>query len=106
MNVTELKILSWWPLHTEARIHAGQPGHEKEIVVNFSTYHQDNYINDLVYDAFVDELPESWKIENRSTRIEVHPSGRFFGGYCTDDIHAVKRALTQLGFIIGEITTR
>lgn len=91
--------MPWWPLGREARIHAGAVGHDREIVVNIDDYDHPftSPIPDLFVEVFAAQLPDSWKVESRSTRIEIHPSGHFAGGFNADDVAAVARALNELG---------
>jgi hypothetical protein len=97
----EWLTMSWWPLGREATVMPGPVGHEQEIVVNIDGYDWDHHIPSFVVEVFAAQLPESWKVESRSTRIEVHPSGRFAGGYHEDDVHAVIRALLELGLNVA-----
>lgn len=78
----------------------GPGGHDREIVVGFDgRYNWDHEIPELVVGAFTSKLPESWKVESRGTRIEVHPFGHFAGGFHADDAETIMRALTEVGFV-------
>lgn len=91
--------MPWWPNGTVARVAAGYAGHDREIVITFDVYDHENYVNDIVLEALITLLPDHWKIEDRGTRVEVHPTGRLFGGYTDEDIETVRRTLPELGFI-------
>ena len=80
------------------------PGHDEEITVNFNGYgygRNEDVIPRSTEERLREELPETWKIENRGSRIEIHPSGRFAGGvHVPDDINAVTRALKNMGLSV------
>lgn len=101
--LSELKTLNWWPGGRDARVTAGFAGHDYEIVVNIDGYDSKEYIPAPVVSIFTASLPESWKVESRGTRIEVHPSGRFAGGYAPDDLPVVVDALKQMGLNITKV---
>ena len=92
---------------------AGHAGHDREITVTLDEYGY-GYRYDLgrnlesiprhVEDEFVAALPAAWKIENRGTRLEVHPSGHFAGGYERADVEAVLAALVELGYELDDRT--
>lgn len=98
------RLFTWWPTG-KATIHAGQPGHEREIVVNFDAYRgynvpqgePDEMIPDVVTEIFTALLPETWKVQSRGTRLEVHPSGHFAGGFDKLDVGDVETALRIMG---------
>lgn len=93
--------LPWWPEGQAADVQLGPPGHDREIVVSFAGYYtseEGNHVPDLVVEMFTQLLPDSWKVESRGSRIEVHPSGHFAGGFHADDTPTVLRALTEVGF--------
>lgn len=101
--MAELRGLEWWPHGWDANIMLGPGGHDREIVVGFDGRYEwhpgeNNDINPLIVEAFAAQLPETWKVESRGTRIEVHPTGRFAGGFKPDDAHDVARALAEIGF--------
>ena len=101
-TLAEWKSIPWWPNETEVRVAAGYAGHDREITVNFSAY--DGYeeqIPHMVFDVIVALCPEGWFVENRGSRIELHPSGRFAGGYSDADIETAKAALSQAGFLVA-----
>lgn len=90
---------AWWPEGWDAHVMLGPPGHEREIVVGFDgRYDWDTTIPRLITEMFAKLLPESWKMDSRGTRFEVHPSGHFAGGFHEDDASIVLNALTELGF--------
>jgi hypothetical protein len=97
--LTELRGLPWWPHGWDANIQLGPAGHDREITIGFNyRYDWDNPIPNMIVEAFTAQLPETWKVESRGTRIEVHPSGHFAGGFAPDDAHDVARALAAVGF--------
>lgn len=98
LTLAEWREMPWWPNGTDARVAAGYTGHDQEITVNFEAYSFGECIPGPVGDVLSAALPEHWSVDNRDTRIEVHPSGRFAGGYTAEDIEVVNRALTTLGF--------
>ena len=97
----------WWPYGREATIMAGYAGHDREIVVNIEGYpfSANRYIPDQVVEGLALHLP-GWKVENRSTRIECHPTGHFAGGYKPEDITTLQEALPKLGLVVGETFDR
>ena len=99
--------MSWWPKDVGVVIHGGQAGHDREIVISFGGYYSwENPVNDLVLEAIVKSLPDSWKVESRGTRIEIHPSGHFAGGFSEADVATVVRALPPVGFRIDQAEFR
>ena len=104
LTISDLREMSWWPNGQEARIHAGQPGHQYEIVLNIGDYDlEPGGIPDLVEEAIAAVLPDSWKVANRTTRLELHPAGHFAGGFMVSDVQLVEQALPQLGFVLGSV---
>jgi hypothetical protein len=87
----------WWPNGKASTIYAGIPGHDREIVINIDGYSVEEPIPELVAKAIANGLPESWKVENRGSRIEVHPSGSYNGGWNEQDIEATRIALVAIG---------
>ena len=89
-----------------ATIFAGQGGHEHELVVNLEGYGHHGSRGDLtaipeaVEGAIADGLPESWKIDNRGSRLEIHPSGRRYAGWDDLDVAAVEACLQALGYTV------
>lgn len=102
MTLAQWRAIPWWPEGHEALLDAGYPGHDREITVNidgFDGYHT-QIPEDLV--ALLRQLlPETWKLENRGSRIEIHPSGRFAGGFEDADIDTVAAALPHLGLQVS-----
>jgi hypothetical protein len=90
---------------TDARREAGWAGHDREIVVNIDGYDHGIPVPDYVFGALREALPESWYLENRGSRIEIHPSGRFAGGFHPDDVEAVKLALAEVGLVVAFVST-
>lgn len=98
IDLDEWRAWPWWPEGNEARVTAGFAGHEREIVVVIDPYTLGGEnIPDLVVEAFKAQLPGSWFVEDRGTRIEVHPTGRFAGGFTDADVQTVAAALPALG---------
>lgn len=73
------------------------PGHDREITVNFPEYDHNCFIPQGLEVRIRAELPATWQMDNRGTRLEIHPSGRFAGGVHEDDIAVVQRALELIG---------
>jgi hypothetical protein len=91
-------VTAGWDGRT-ALVAAGYAGHDREITVNVDGW--DHPFRRQVPDEFEKAvralLPPGWKIENRSTRLEVHPSGHFAGGYAPEDVRLTANALRRLG---------
>jgi len=111
MTLSEWLSMPWWPHGCEAQVMPGPGGHDREIVVNFGDAAFDggdpglNFRSRIlgpVFDALVAALPREWSIDNRGTRIEVHPSGRFAGGFTADDVEIVRAATLKLGFVVRD----
>ena len=100
LTLAEWQEMPWWPNKTTARVGGGYAGHDREIVVNFDAYRFDEYIPGPVGDVLSATLPEHWVSDNRDTRVEIHPSGRFAGGFDESDMETVRQALTTLGFVV------
>jgi len=100
ISLEDWQDTSWWAPADQrgARVTAGQAGHEHEIVVNFDFWYTDRFIPRIVEEFVQQEVPETWKVESRGTRLEVHPSGRYAGGWCEDDVKELKIILDDLGF--------
>jgi hypothetical protein len=100
--LTEFMSLDWWPRNRLAQISAGFAGHENEIVVNIDGYDHpfERQVPEQVAEGLGWLLPE-WYIQNRSTRIECHPSGSFAGGYASEDLEKLSNALTTLGMVVN-----
>jgi len=101
------RSMPWWPEGREAHIYAGVVGHDREIVVNIEGYghgRDEVYIPTAIIDALKLVLPEGWKLENRGSRVEIHPSGRFAGGFSDADVDEVGRALGELGLVLSGVT--
>jgi hypothetical protein len=88
--------IPWWP-KGDATLHLAAAGHDREIVVNIEGVDYYEPIPRPWFEFLVSLLPESWKLENRGTRIEIHPSGRLFNGFSDMDVSAVLAALDVLG---------
>ena len=108
MTLAEWREMPWWPNGRGASIMAGFAGHDREIVVNIDGY--DHPFERAIPQHFVavlkGELPDHWFVESRSTRIEVHPSGAFAGGYDPADIETTKAALERVGLVVGKVFDR
>jgi hypothetical protein len=100
LSLEEWQEMPWWPRGATTRVGAGYAGHDREIVVNFDDFWNEKLIPDPVFDVLAATLPGTWKVESRGTRIEVHPSGRFNGGYTDTDIELTEHTLTALGFTV------
>lgn len=90
---------------------AGHAGHDREITVTLEDYGHGPPLDRslgpipvLVEHEFVKSLPETWKIENRGSRLEVHPSGHFAGGFSAEDTATVLAALAALGYEVDDRT--
>ena len=98
--LAEFMSLDWWPHGRTAQISAGFAGHDREIVVNIDGYDnpftKGRMVPEQVAEAVGWLLP-TWLVENRSTRIECHPSGGFAGGYKPEDIETLAGVLEQIG---------
>jgi hypothetical protein len=53
---------------------------------------------------FEELLPETWKVESRGTRIEVHPAGHYNGGWDAFDVNAVTDVLREMGLRVEKIS--
>lgn len=101
--IEEWRTMPWWPNGRDAKVTAGFAGHDREIVVNIDGYglgntrDDDDMIPSNLVSVLAAELPETWKIENRGSRIEIHPSGRYAGGFAPEDLSVVKDALERIG---------
>ena len=51
-------------------------------------------------------LLPTWYVQNRSTRIECHPSGGFAGGYKPEDLATLAEALGRIGLNVTRIEDR
>ena len=101
MTVGEWRAMAWWPESREALVMAGYPGHDHEITVNIDGYDAfDQHIPDQLVELLRLLLPETWKLENRGSRIELHPSGRLFGSFSPSDIDLVAQTLPELGLTV------
>lgn len=103
MNLNEWKEMPWWPSGRSAGIRAGWAGHEREIVLSIDGYDHLEQIPAAVSEMLAAELSSSWLIENRGTRIEIHPSGRFAGGFQQGDAEAVTVAAKALGLTVDYV---
>lgn len=96
----EWRAMPWWPEGRAARVYPGMTGHDREIVVNIDGYgsgKDEEHIPGSFLDVLRHVAPSRWKMENRSTRIEVHPTGRLFGGYTATDVDLLMEALRRAG---------
>jgi hypothetical protein len=107
--LTEFMSLDWWPHGREALISAGFAGHDREIVVNIDGYDQPfqegRMVPEQVAEAVGYLLP-TWFVQNRSTRIECHPSGGFAGGYEPEDLNTLAQVLERIGLNVTRIEDR
>jgi len=83
---------------TTAIVRPGWAGHDREIVVNIEDHDHDNPIPREVEDRIRLYLPDEWKIENRGSRLEVHPTGHFAGGFSEHDVFILNAALVHLNY--------
>lgn len=96
--------LAMWPHGASACIIPGGGGHEQEITLSFHDdageplFEWDKPIPDYLEGLVRSGLPETWRVDSRGTRLEIHPSGRFNGGFDELDVNAVERAVVELGF--------
>ncbi len=101
---TYWQTMRTWPHNATAIIIPGGGGHEQEITLSFAdseggpVFDWDNSIPDFVEGLVRSALPETWRIDSRGTRLEIHPSGRFYGGFDDFDVAAVERVAVELGF--------
>lgn len=100
VTLAEWRSSHWWPNGRAALILAGHPGHEREIVLSIEGYTHRDQIPDLVRAVLAALLPDGWKIENRGTRLELHPSGGFAGGYQPADVALVASAAEEIGLTV------
>jgi hypothetical protein len=107
--LTEFMSLDWWPHGRRARVTAGFVGHDREIVVNIEGYdhpfEEGRMVPEQVAEGLGWLLP-TWYIQNRSTRIECHPTGGFAGGYQPEDLDVVAEALGKLGLDVTKLDLR
>lgn len=101
MSLSEWLIMPWWPRGEDARVVNGPPGHESEIVINYDCPED---VRRPVAEVIIALLPHYWKVEDRGTRIEVHPSGRFAGGVAPGDINITETAVSGAGFVLSPQT--
>jgi hypothetical protein len=107
--LTEFMSMDWWPHGGETFISAGFAGHEREIVVNIDGYDNPFELRRRVPEQVAEAvgwLLPTWYIQNRSTRIECHPSGSFAGGYKPEDLTALAEALERIGLNVTRIEDR
>lgn len=97
----EIKDWPWWP--TEARINAGYPGHDREIVAVLPEHDWHDPIPDIVVEALASQCPKGWKLDNRGTRIEVHPTGHRYSGFTNDDVTNLCAGLARINIIVRAI---
>lgn len=97
-SLAEWQEMSWWPRQTEARVNAGYAGHAREIVAILDAYDYKEMIPEVVAEVLSALLPAGWKVENRGTRLELHPSGHYNGGYTEADVQSAREALSTAGF--------
>jgi hypothetical protein len=88
---------------TTAMVRWGWAGHDREIVINIENYDYENPIPREVETQIVNYLPDTWKIENRGSRIEVHPSGHFAGGFSDHDVFTIVAMLTHIGYFVEDL---
>lgn len=96
-------------MKSKASIRPGWAGHDHEICVNFDDYGHFGQSGELraiprsLEGKVADELPESWRIDNRDSRLEINPSGHLYGGFDQLDVNAIVRALEYLGYEVAVI---
>lgn len=98
-SLSELRTWPDFPTDPTVIIIPGGGGHEQEITATFGINYDawENHIPEYLHE-FVEKLcPEGWRIDNRGSRLEFHPSGCHYGGWCEDDVRAVVRAMEELG---------
>lgn len=105
MTLDEWRACEWWPNGKDARVEAGPVGHESELVVNIGELGEyDGWRNPLprpVAEVFAALLPDVWKVQDRGSRIEVHPTGLLYGGFhASTDLPECERALREMGFCV------
>lgn len=88
---------SWWPEGREARVNGGYAGHDFELTVNVEGYEDDEKLPQAVTQVLEALLPDDWKVDDRGTRIEVHPTGTFAGGYTNFDVTLLRACLDAMG---------
>lgn len=82
----------------DCKVLAGVPGHENEIVVIFDvdSYDHRHFIPRGLCDQLIMRAPDDWLIENRGTRLEVHPRGQF--SWNSEDVDLVSSVISSLGW--------
>lgn len=101
-NLDEFMDVPWWPRDREARVTEGPGGHEKELVLNIDGYDHNEFIPEDVVDVLRNLLPPTWYVESRGTRIEIHPSGVFAGGFTpVKDKALIEIALARMGLRVS-----
>jgi hypothetical protein len=93
----------FWPHNAVAVIIPGGAGHEQEITLSLHNgdgplYDFEQFQPDFLVGLITAVMPQGWKIDDRGTRLELHPSGRRYGGFDDFDVAAVERGLRELGF--------
>jgi hypothetical protein len=101
--LSEWQEMDWWPTGQETLVLAGHAGHDREITVTIDGFDYDNPIPKHFEFILKDHLPLTWYVENRGTRIELHPSGSFAGGYDLPDLDTTKQALEALGLRVTKV---
>ena len=103
--LSEYKGYSWWPTGREATVRYGTAGHEHEFTVSidgYSYYEDEEPIPNDVAEELQRLLP-GMRVENRGSRIEVHPSGRLFTKVSAEEVESawsqLERALSELGLV-------
>lgn len=97
--LSELRGFPDFPRDPRVWIIPGGAGHEKEITVTFA-HNYDGYETHIpeYLCALVEALvPDTWKVDNRGSRLEFHPSGRHYDGWCEDDVLTIVYAMYELG---------
>lgn len=105
MSLEEYKSYEWWPLGREATVLYGVAGHEREFTVSiagYSYYEDEEPIPQAVAEELALLLPGMY-LENRGSRIEVHPSGQLFKQVSPAEVEKafteLERALAEIGLV-------
>lgn len=95
LSLSEWKDMPWWVEPTGAIVIAGGGGHEREITVTLHDLSED--VAPHAHAALIALCPDAWRVEDRGTRIEVHPTGRSYSGFTAEDVDAVTLVLVAFG---------
>lgn len=106
MRDPEMLEYPWWPTGRKATCSYGDAGHDMEFVVNIEGYGygRDEQMIPSLVDEELAYLLDGMKLENRGSRIEIHPSGRLFTKVSDDEVEAVRvrihEALETIGLTV------